>query len=212
MKKFISPLIVIILIGLIIFVFSTRNKKIRSIDDKSSSSQSRTGRIKSETNENKLFDASSKLEEKTKGTSTASVDIDPQQLSDEEIAEFEEYFEEVEKNWATQIEALFVGEFSLGEDALEKYMNLREGYEEEKMIAFQEFHEFMVSKYGENYSFQPSADMESFENKVEVVYLEKMKNLLGQENFERYLEVKNEFNERIRKEQDSDKGVILIEL
>lgn len=138
--------------------------------------------------------------------------MDPQELSDEEIAEFEEYFEEVEKNWATQIETLFVGEFSLGEDAMEKYMNIRDAYEEEKMIAFQEFHEQMVAKYGENYSYRPTADMESFENKVEGIYLEKMEHFLGKENFLRYQEIKREFNQRLQTEQDPNRGVIFIEI
>ncbi len=138
--------------------------------------------------------------------------LDPRELSEEEIAEFEEYYEEVENNWFSQIEALFVGEFSLKEEVIESYMDLRESYEEEKMISFQEFHDFMASKHGDQYTYNPTDDMEVFENKVADEYYEKMRALLGDDQYRRYLEVKDQFNDRLREEQDVDKLVILIEI
>ncbi|MBT7608279.1 MAG: hypothetical protein HN576_00890 [Bacteriovoracaceae bacterium] len=138
--------------------------------------------------------------------------LDPNELSESEIAEFEDYFEEVEKNWITRIESLFVSEFTFEDEKMEEYMDIRDRYEEEKMIAFQEFNEFMVSKYGENYTFTPTKDMEVFENKLESVYKEKMRAFVGDENYIRYREVLEEYNERLRQEQDPDKGIILIEL
>ena len=136
----------------------------------------------------------------------------PIEVFDPEIEEFEEYFEAVEKNWIIQIESLFIGEFSLTEDKIENYLDIREGYEEEKMIAFQEFHEYMIQKHGENYTFTPTPDMEQFENKVVQTYKEKMEQFLGENNYVRYKEVLEEYNNRLRREQDPDKGVILIEL
>ncbi len=138
--------------------------------------------------------------------------LDPQTLSEEEIEELEEYFDKVEMGWATKMKELLVDELKLGEDVLEEYGSLRENYEEEKMVAFQEFHEFMVAKYGENYAYNPTEEMEVFENKVQGIYLEKLRTKLGDENYSRYLEVKDSYNDQLRREQDPKKGVVLIEL
>ena len=138
--------------------------------------------------------------------------LDPQTLSEEEIEELEEYFDKVEMGWASKMKELFIDELKLGDETLEEYGSIRENYEEEKMVAYQEFHEFMVAKYGENYAYNPTEEMEVFENKVMGIYLEKIRTKLGDENYSRYLEVKDSYNDQLRKEQDPKKGVVLIEL
>lgn len=138
--------------------------------------------------------------------------LDPASLTEEEIEELEEYFDKVEMGWANKMKELLVDELKLGDDALEDYGMIRENYEEEKMIAYQEFHEFMVQKYGENYAYNPTEEMEVFENKVQDIYLEKLRKQLGDENYSRYLEVKDSYNDQLRREQDPKKGVVLIEL
>ncbi|MCO4794741.1 MAG: hypothetical protein KC493_13565 [Bacteriovoracaceae bacterium] len=138
--------------------------------------------------------------------------LDPTSLTEEEIEEMEEYFDRVEIGWGKRMEEFFMKEANLGEDAMEDYGQLRENYEEEKMIAYQEFHEFMVAKHGENYAYNPTEEMEIFENKVQDIYLDKLRKQLGDENYSRYLEVKDQYNDQLRKEQDPKKGVVLIEL
>lgn len=138
--------------------------------------------------------------------------LDPASLSEQEIEELEEYFDKVEEGWGKKMEQFFLKELSLGERGLEEYGQLRENYEEEKMIAYQEFHEFMVGKHGENYAYNPTEEMEVFENKVHDIYLEKLRKQLGDENYARYLEIKDQYNDQLRKEQDPEKGVVLIEL
>ena len=138
--------------------------------------------------------------------------LDPASLTEEEIEELEDYFDKVEMGWGNKMKELFVDELKLGEDALEDYGMLRENYEEEKMVAYQEFHEFMVQKYGENYAYNPTEEMEIFENKVQDIYLEKLRKQLGDENYSKYLEVKDSYNDQLRSEQDPKKGVVLIEL
>lgn len=138
--------------------------------------------------------------------------LDPASLTEEEIEELEDYFDKVEMGWANKMKELIVDELKLGDDALEDYGMLRENYEEEKMVAYQEFHEFMVQKYGENYAYNPTEEMEIFENKVQDIYLEKLRKQLGDENYSRYLEVKDAYNDQLRSEQDPKKGVVLIEI
>ena len=214
MNKKVSIAIAIGLCLIIVYILGTRSKPMRTKTDfykeNSSSSQSdqvEHGNNNADTHQNKK----DKFQDKNI-VQVHETQLNPQELSEEEIDEFEEYFEEVEKNWLTQIESLFIGEFSLTEEKIEAYLNIREGYEEEKMIAFQEFHEYMIQKHGENYTFTPTEDMEQFENKVVQTYKEKMEKFLGENNYARYKEVLEEYNNRLRSEQDPNKGVILIEL
>jgi len=136
-----------------------------------------------------------------------------QSLSEEELSELNAYFDEVEGQWEQEISNLLLGEMGLGQKALEEYQSLKENYEEEKLEAFEEFHEYMEEKYGDNYAYNPSDDQESFDNKVNDIYLEKMRTLLGgEENYARYIEIKENFNDGLRRQQDPEKGVIFMDL
>jgi hypothetical protein len=210
MKKKVSIVIATGLIIIIFYLMGTRSKPMRTKTDFHKNNSSKT---QIEQGKYKKIDSDIVSDSKNKEvTQIHETQLNPEQLSEEEIEEFEEYFEAVEKNWIIQIESLFIGEFSLTEDKIENYLDIREGYEEEKMIAFQEFHEYMIQKHGENYTFTPTPDMEQFENKVVQTYKEKMEQFLGENNYVRYKEVLEEYNNRLRREQDPDKGVILIEL
>jgi hypothetical protein len=202
-------------IGILIIVFFPNNtKKMRTDTDFSASSNTNQKVNSDSTTNEKILENGKQILKTDKESKIAVLDahLDPNELSEDEISEFEDYFEEVEKNWITKIENLFVSEFSFNDEKMEIYMDLRDNYEEEKMIAFQEFNELMVSKYGENYTYTPTKDMEVFENKLEDVYKEKMRSFVGDENFIRYQEVLEEYNTKLRQEQDPDKGIILIEL
>ena len=132
-------------------------------------------------------------------------------LTEEEMEELEEYFEKIEEEWADQLKQLFKNELQISDEVMEQYEDLREGFEEEKLAAFQEYHEQMVAKHGENYAYRPSADEKVFEKKVLDEYYDRLRKLLGDESYNRYVEVRERFNERIKSEQDPAKGILVID-
>lgn len=132
-------------------------------------------------------------------------------LTEQEMEELEEYFERIEEEWADTLENLFKNELQLTKEAIEQYENLREGFEEEKLAAFQEYHEQMVAKHGDNYAYRPGQDETIFEKKVLEEYYDRLRKSLGDDVFNRYTEVRERFNERIKSEQDPDKGLLIID-
>ncbi len=132
-------------------------------------------------------------------------------LTEEEMEELEEYFEKIEEDWADQLKQLFKNELQLSSETMDQYEDLREGFEEEKLAAFQEYHEQMVAKHGENYAYRPSEDEKIFEKKVLDEYYDRLRKLLGDEAYNRYKEVRERFNERIKSEQDPAKGILVID-
>lgn len=132
-------------------------------------------------------------------------------LSEEEMEELEEYFEKIEEEWGESLQNLFKSELALSTEVIEQYDDLREGFEEEKLAAFQEYHEQMIAKHGDNYAYRPSEDEKIFEQKVLDEYYDRLRKLLGDEGYNRYTEVRERFNERIKAEQDPSKGILVID-
>lgn len=132
-------------------------------------------------------------------------------LTEEEMEELEEYFEKIEDEWGQTLEQLFKQELQLPKEIIGQYEDLREGFEEEKLAAFQEYHEQMVAKHGDNYAYRPSEDEKIFEKKVLDEYYDRLRKILGDEAYARYTEVRERFNERIKAEQDPAKGILVID-
>lgn len=132
-------------------------------------------------------------------------------LSPDELKELEDNFDKVEKEWAIAMDKLFTEELKLGADALAEYEKLREAYDQDKYQAFQEYHAKLQEKYGDNYQYNPTEQMEEFENTVLEGYQEKLKAQIGEEGMRKYIETLDAFNERLMREQDQNQGSILID-
>jgi hypothetical protein len=132
-------------------------------------------------------------------------------LSEEELEELNKYFDKVENEWDKMALELFTNEMGLPRTEYEEYKKIRDSYEQDKLEAYQEYHEYMVEKHGESYAYSPSEDMEAFENKVKGEYLEILRKRVGDKNYIRYTEVIDGYNEKLRREQDPTKGVMLID-
>lgn len=132
-------------------------------------------------------------------------------LSDSELEELDEYFEKVENEWEESIRNLFLKEFGLAEDDLKDYEEMRDKYETDKLEAFQDFHEYMVEKHGENYVYNPSDDELNFDDKVKFEYQDQLRKKVGDYNFKKYIKLVDKFNERLKREQDPYKGTMTID-
>ncbi|MBT3586615.1 MAG: hypothetical protein HN509_17025 [Halobacteriovoraceae bacterium] len=133
------------------------------------------------------------------------------ELTEEQLEKLENYFEKVEKEWNDKMTDLLIKELNLGEKGMQGYEKLREGYEQDKLEAFQEFHEGMVEKYGDKYSYQPNQDQEIFDKKVHTEYNDQLRKFLGEEGYHRYGQIKDDYNQKLKSNQDPDLGVMLIE-
>jgi len=132
-------------------------------------------------------------------------------LSDEELEELDRYFDQVEKDWDTTMESFFLKEMAMPPEEFKEYKKLREAYDMDRLEAYQEFHEYMLEKYGEKYTYSPSDDMEKFENKVREQYLDVLRKRIGDDTYKKYLDTLDQFNEKLRREQDPYKGVMVID-
>ncbi len=157
----------------------------------------------------------SKVKLETKAVEEAVIQkkqIEEQPLSDSEIKELEKYFSRVENAWNQKIRNLFIKKLNLSEQVINTYFSMREGYDEEKARAFKDFHQNMQKEHGDSYSYNASEDQEEFEKKILKGYMKELRSVLGDDEFKKYMILKDQFNETLRNEQDPQKGVLLIEI
>lgn len=142
-------------------------------------------------------------------------EVEPEENeSDPSLQDFdalEALFEEVEQEWQSDMESLIRQDLGLSEEVLERYYELRDDYDEAKLMAFEDYHEEMIDEHGEDYAFNPSVQMEDFDNNVLPQYLEQLEKLIGQEGVRKYTQMKDEFNQRIRKKGHPGAALILID-
>jgi hypothetical protein len=132
-------------------------------------------------------------------------------LTDEEYDKLEYEAEEAEKLWKEKIVDMFKEELNLDSSTISKYEGMRQNYHSEKEKNVKEFNRKMVNKYGEKYLKNPSSDMEQYEDRIFDLYLEKLRGILGDEHYSRYLELKHNYNKILLKKQDPKKGLIEID-
>ncbi|EQC45040.1 hypothetical protein M899_0588 [Bacteriovorax sp. BSW11_IV] len=132
-------------------------------------------------------------------------------LTEEQIIELEATFEEIETHWQEEVQDIFINDMGLTKEHVEDYFKMREGFEKDSYEAFEAFHEEMVRKHGENYSYNPTEDEEAFQKKIRERYETEFQKKIGLENFQKYIQLKDSFNQRLIEKYDSNKGVLHIE-
>ena len=123
--------------------------------------------------------------------------------SEEDFEEINEYLEEVETNWINGIENLFMSDAQNGENYLEVYKDMKNGYEEEREKRYQVFHKKMRDKHGSNYSYSPSVDEEMFNEKLVKLYEKSLSEKIGKEMMINYMSLKDKFNKDLESSKKS---------
>ncbi len=111
-------------------------------------------------------------------------------------------FDQIEKNWLKNAQEI------MGEEKFEVYSEMRNRSEKEKLQAYKEYHDYLRSKYGDKFTYNISEDQSVREKEINQRYLKELVNLLGEEKFKEYTSQKDQFNEKIRRE---NKTSVLIE-
>lgn len=131
-------------------------------------------------------------------------------LTEEEMDQLEAYYERTEKEWDQTVSKMFK-DFGLPAGAFAEYQKMREAYEEAKMDAFQEYHNKMIEKYGDSYEYNPADEQDVFDEKVIQKANADLKKFMGERNFQVFSQKRESFNDRIRKEQNPDLGIMLMD-
>lgn len=121
------------------------------------------------------------------------------------IDRIESVFDGIQKQWSKDVADLFLDQLSLDQNHLNKYFELKEDYENERLELFQEYHEEMVAKHGEEYVFHLT-DLETSPkiNELNLNYRDQLREVIGDENYTRYLELKDNFNRKIKSQDHID--------
>ncbi len=110
--------------------------------------------------------------------------------SEEMIAEIEA----MEKVWLAEVKSI------IGSQHFPTYLELKNVNEKEKLEAYNQFHEYMRKKHGDNFSYNISEDQSVQEKKVNQKYLKELLKVIGQEKFAAYLKARDKLNENYRKQ------------
>lgn len=135
----------------------------------------------------------------------------PRPLSEEEMDKMDEIFEGYEKGWDKEMRNLLQTELGLTEEDYGDYLKMRDGYEEDRLEAFESFHERMAEERGPHYSYSPTQEMVDFDKKLRGEYMDLFRHRYGEEAFARYMNALEKYNDKIRREADPNYGVINIE-
>lgn len=122
-------------------------------------------------------------------------------MSPAEKDAFNEY-DIIEKKW------LEIVKNNLGESFYFQYLELREQNDKEKMIAYQEYHDYLRQKQGDKFEYNISEDQSERERKINQIYLNKLLEVIGPAKFQEYLKSRDQFNEESRR---NNKEFILME-
>ncbi|EQC44046.1 hypothetical protein [Bacteriovorax sp. Seq25_V] len=130
---------------------------------------------------------------------------------EEQMEKWDEQYDQLEKEWKNLVLNLFTVELNLEQAAYEDYLLMKEGLSKDKLRAFEAFHAEMEKKYGDNYTYNPSDEEIQFEKDIQQKYDELLKSKLGEGNFIKYLELRDNFNQSLMEKQDPNEGVILMD-
>lgn len=227
MKRIFFVMLFILLVGLIAF-YSISNQETEDFSEfkltsNESSSLKDEGLRNSNDNkeevdnivkiENKKIQAKAKKQdEQNNNENTFQTTPDERAIPDDELTAMNEKFQKVELEWENKMRDLIFNEFDLDQKAFDEYVALKEGFQRDKIEAFEEYHQFMQEKYGENYSYQPTDDEIAFSVKINEEYLLNMKKLFGEERYLRYLEFRDQYNNHLKETLNPEVGIILMEL
>lgn len=131
-------------------------------------------------------------------------------ISESEVEQMEQFFDEIEQNWMLGMKELLVNDLGMDEQTFNEYNRIKQGYERDKFEAFESYHNTMLQKYGEDYPLQMS-EQEKFENNAKSDCHEQVKRLMGEDNYQKYQNYLKSFNQKSEDNQDPSLGVMFMD-
>lgn len=196
MKKLIF-LLTILLLGLVYYFYQKNQSQIITHEE--------LNRLKKAAKENAPVQENIPLTLKTNEQNKEALpekepDVKVYETKDEKF----EAFDRMEKGWLNSVSKLLTAKEYL------VYEDLRNLNEKEKADAYKAYHDYLRSKYGNNFKYNISEDQSIREKKINEKYLKDLAKLLGPEKFKKYLATKDQYNENLRRETKG-KSFLVIE-
>ena len=129
--------------------------------------------------------------------------INRRDMSKDEMLEMAKYIRGLEKQWKNIVSNLITKEFNLDAADMEDYVELRKEYHRERIKDSREYHQQMLEERGLEHKFNPTAYEKDRGAALKEEYREKLHNKFGEENFQRYLEILRNYNEKIKRQLNS---------
>lgn len=144
-----------------------------------------------------LDSTSGSLPQKTPVTLTKTVDgathmREHNTLTKEDEDQFAA-FDRMEKSW------LAVAESIIGIKHYPRYLEMRETNEKEKMMAYQEYHDYLRQQFGDKFEYNISEDQSIREKDINQRYLKDLLALIGNDKFQAYVKARDKVNEENRR-------------
>lgn len=102
-------------------------------------------------------------------------------------------FDRMEKEWLTTVQGI------IGADHYNRYLEMRDNNEKEKMMAYKEYHDYLRQKYGDKFNYNISEDQSVREKEINQHYLQELLKLIGHDKFQVYLKARDKINEDNRR-------------
>lgn len=106
-------------------------------------------------------------------------------------------FDKLEKEWLGKVHEV------IGDEHFVRYSELRADNEKAKLDAYKEYHNYLRQKYGDKFKYNISDDQSVREEKINQYYLKSLLKLIGPEKFKDYIKSKDQFNEKMRRENET---------
>lgn len=102
-------------------------------------------------------------------------------------------FDKMEEQWLAAAKEV------IGAAHYATYLEMKDRNDKEKMQAYKEYHDYLRQKYGDNFSYNISEDQSIKEKQINQRYLKELLELIGPEKFKKYISIKDQFNEDMRR-------------
>ncbi len=136
-----------------------------------------------------------KINQDAKNSHTENGEV-KSRVYEKEDASFEE-FDKMDEAWLAKAKEI------VGEDKYALYLDMRKRNDDEKLIAYKEYHNYLRQKYGDKFSYNLSEDQSAREKQINQKYLKELLKLIGPEAFKKYTAEKDQFNEKMRRQNKS---------
>ncbi len=102
-------------------------------------------------------------------------------------------FDRMEKAWLVKAQSI------IGDTHYRRYLEMRENNDKEKMMAYQEYHNYLRQKFGDKFNYNISEDQSVREKEINQRYLKELLALIGETKFQAYLKARDQINEENRR-------------
>jgi len=130
----------------------------------------------------------------------------------QDVKRLTSYYNKTLEKWTMIVKQLIINEFYYDIIVYNKYLAIRTSYEDEKLDSYGRYYENTKENYDENYQIDTSKVESEIDKKLKEKYQNKIKELFKSDNYERYIEVLKDFNEKQRLNTHDELPLIMLDL